>query len=54
MFGLSLAYLDAGTSSLLLQALLGGAAGLVVYLKARGKTLFGRTAVEDVPESTED
>lgn len=49
-----LAYLDAGTSSMLLQALLGGVAGLVVYLKARGRSFFNRRAIDEVPEPTED
>jgi len=36
------AYIDPGTGSLLLQALLGGVAGLVVFLKTTGRRLFRR------------
>lgn len=37
-----LGYLDAGTGSLLLQALLGGAAGLAVFFRTTGRRLFRR------------
>ncbi|CAN5801606.1 MAG: hypothetical protein LC739_11560 [Actinobacteria bacterium] len=37
------AYIDPGTGSLLVQALLGGIAGLAVYLKTTGRRLFRRT-----------
>jgi hypothetical protein len=36
------AYIDPGTGSILLQALLGGVAGLVVFLKTTGRRLFRR------------
>lgn len=36
------AYLDPGTGSLLLQAILGGIAGLVVFFKTTGRRLFRR------------
>ncbi len=35
-----LAYLDAGSSSMILQALLGGVAGIAVALKMFGKRVF--------------
>lgn len=38
---LQLAYLDPGTGSVLLQALLGGLAGLAVALKLFGRRLLG-------------
>ncbi len=41
-----LAYLDPGSGSLLLQALLGGAAGLFVVLKTFGRRIFRRNQVE--------
>lgn len=54
MFRFTTAYLDAGTGSMLIQALLGGAAGLAVYLKAKGRHLFNKDAnEEEVPESTD-
>ncbi len=37
------AYIDPGTGSLLLQAILGGIAGLAVFLKTTGRRLFRRT-----------
>lgn len=37
-----IAYLDAGTGSMLVQAILGGAAGLIVFLKSTGRRLFRR------------
>lgn len=39
---MTLGYLDAGTGSLILQTVLGGAAGVAVLLKTRGKRLFKR------------
>jgi hypothetical protein len=36
-----LAYLDPGTGSMLLQALLGGAAGVAVAVKLFGRRVFG-------------
>ncbi len=53
MFRFTFAYLDPGTSSMLLQALLGGAAGLAVYLKTKGRRIFRRQATEEVPERTD-
>lgn len=50
-----LAYLDAGSGSMILQALLGGAAGLFVAIKMFGvrvkKTLFFWRKDEEAPES---
>ncbi|MGH9195543.1 MAG: hypothetical protein ACRD1T_07375 [Acidimicrobiia bacterium] len=37
-----LAYIDPGTGSILLQALLGGLAGLAVFFKTTGRRLFRR------------
>jgi len=42
------AYIDPGTGSILLQALLGGAAGLAVFLKTTGRRLFRRRPQEPV------
>jgi hypothetical protein len=36
------AYIDPGTGSILLQAILGGVAGLVVFFKTTGRRLFKR------------
>jgi hypothetical protein len=51
-----LAYLDAGSGSMILQALLGGAAGLFVAVKMFGvrikNTLFFWRKDEDAPQST--
>ena len=46
-------YLDAGSGSMLLQAILGGAAGLVVFFKATGRRLFRRNTakVTETPDS---
>jgi hypothetical protein len=41
-----LAYLDPGSGSLLLQAVLGGAAGLIVVFKTFGRRIFKREPVE--------
>ncbi len=56
----TLAYLDAGTGSMLVQAILGGAAGLIVFLKATGRRLFRRQpatgdsgTLQKEPSSTE-
>lgn len=40
-------YLDAGSGSLLLQAILGGAAGILVAFKAWKARLMGKRAVEE-------
>jgi hypothetical protein len=47
MFYMTLMYLDAGTGSLILQAVLGGAGGLLVLLRTR----FGRKTADVAPES---
>jgi len=47
-----LAYIDPGTGSILLQALLGGIAGLAVFLKTTGRRLFRRRPQE--PAETTD
>jgi hypothetical protein len=50
MFRFIIAYLDAGTGSMLLQALLGGVAGLVVYLRTKGRRLFRLKTTTKVPD----
>ncbi len=35
-----IAYLDPGTGSLIMQAVLGGAAGVAVFVKARGRRML--------------
>ena len=40
-------YLDAGSGSLILQAILGGAAGILVAFKAWKARLMGKRAVAD-------
>lgn len=52
MLRFNLAYLDAGTG-MLLQALLGGVAGIAVFLKTKGRRLLRRKPVEKAPESTD-
>lgn len=47
-----LGYIDPGTGSILLQALLGGIAGLAVFLKTTGRRLFKRRPPE--PAETTD
>ncbi|HEU4319082.1 MAG TPA: hypothetical protein VFS66_03280 [Acidimicrobiia bacterium] len=41
------AYLDAGSGSLILQAILGGAAGILVAFKAWKARLMGKQAVAE-------
>jgi hypothetical protein len=41
-------YLDAGSGSLILQAILGGAAGILVAFKAWKARMMGKRAVADV------
>lgn len=53
MFRFTIAYLDGATGSMILQALLGGVAGLTVYLKTRGRRLFRRKPTAKVPERTD-
>jgi len=55
-----LAYLDAGSGSLILQAILGGLAGVAVAFKAWKSRFVGRKAIkeaeagaDDTPASTE-
>ncbi len=45
-----LGYLDAGTGSLILQTVLGGAAGLAVLFKTSGRRFFKRGS--DTPEQS--
>jgi len=44
-----LGYLDAGTGSLILQTVLGGAAGLIVFFKTSGRRLFQRNSKTEHP-----
>lgn len=46
-----IAYLDAGTGSMLVQAILGGTAGLIVFLKTTGRRFFRRTKTSGTTES---
>jgi hypothetical protein len=47
------AYIDPGTGSLLLQAVLGGAAGLAVFLRTVGRRFLHRkTVTESAPAET--
>jgi hypothetical protein len=48
---MNLAYLDAGTGSLIVQTVLGGAAGLAVLFKTSGRRLFKRGS-SSTPEAT--
>jgi len=49
---MNLAYLDAGTGSLIIQTVLGGAAGVAVLLKTSGRRLFKRGS--GTPSSTDE
>ncbi|MFO7299402.1 MAG: hypothetical protein DIU67_004330 [Actinomycetes bacterium] len=48
-----LGYLDAGSGSLLLQALLGGLAGIAVAFRAFKSRITGRKAVEETSVAEE-
>lgn len=48
------AYLDAGSGSLILQAILGGLAGIAVAFKAWKARMVGRKAVENAETDAED
>ncbi len=52
MFRLTLAYLDPGTGTMILQAVLGGVAGIAVFLKTRGRRLLRRKPTK-APERTD-
>lgn len=47
------AYLDAGSGSLILQAILGGAAGIAVAFKAWKARLAGKNAMAEVDAESE-
>lgn len=47
-------YLDAGSGSLILQAILGGAAGLFVAFKAWKARLLGKRAIDETTAETDD
>ncbi len=46
-------YLDAGSGSLILQAILGGAAGILVAFKAWKARLMGKRALVETQEADE-
>lgn len=46
------AYLDAGSGSLILQAVLGGIAGIVVAAKAWKARMFGKKALAEAEAET--
>ncbi len=46
-------YLDAGSGSLILQAILGGAAGIAVAFKAWRAKLAGRKVVSDLVDESQ-
>lgn len=48
------AYLDAGSGSLILQAVLGGLAGIAVAFKAWKARMVGRKAVQEAEVSADD
>ncbi len=48
------AYLDAGSGSLILQAILGGLAGIAVAFKAWKARMVGRRAAESTETNAED
>ena len=48
-----LAYLDPGSGTLIVQALLGGVAGVAVLFKTMGRRLFGRRSGDDVDEGAD-
>ena len=47
-------YLDAGSGSLILQAILGGAAGILVAFKAWKARLVGKKALADTESEVDD
>ncbi len=47
-------YLDAGSGSLILQALLGGAAGILVAFKAWKARLMGKEAIAEAEAESEE
>lgn len=48
------AYLDAGSGSLILQAILGGAAGLIVAFKAWKARVMGKKAMTEAIDETQE
>lgn len=47
-------YLDAGSGSLILQAILGGAAGILVAFKAWKARLMGKNAVAETESEVDE
>lgn len=47
-------YLDAGSGSLILQAILGGAAGILVAFKAWKARLAGKKAIADAESDVDE
>ena len=48
-----IAYLDPGTGSLIIQSVLGGAAGVTMLVKTRGRRLLKKQQKAAVEEATE-
>jgi hypothetical protein len=48
------AYLDPGSGTLLVQALLGGAAGVAVLVKTKGRRLFRKAPPEEAEMPTSE
>jgi hypothetical protein len=48
------AYLDPGTGTLIVQALLGGTAGVAVLLKARGGRLFKKNKAGEAEQKADE
>ncbi len=49
-----IAYLDPGTGTLIVQAVLGGAAGLTMLVKSRGRRILKKGAKTDETTATEE
>jgi len=49
-----IAYLDPGTGSLIMQAVLGGTAGIAVLFKSKGKRFFKKGQPEETPSEALD
>ncbi len=48
-----IAYLDPGTGSLIIQSVLGGAAGVTLLVKTRGRRLLKKQQKADIEEAPE-
>lgn len=54
MDNMILGYLDPGTGSLIMQAILGGLAGAAIFFRAGRQRFFGRNKTETVPPIEEE